>query len=219
MKDSLTPSKDVRTRRAILNLLKQNGPTDSKALAIKLGLTTMAVRQHLYALREERMVDYQEEARPLGRPAKIWKLTADANRIFPDAHAELNLNLIEAISETFGENGFKQLIQFRKKKQIESYQSKITALPSLKQRLHALAKARTEEGYMAEVESQRDHTFLLIENHCPICSAAQACTGLCSSELEVFRAVLGPEVQIERVEHILTGARRCAYRVGLAANR
>src|SRR4051812_5531884 len=30
---SPTPNKDVRTRRAILNLLKQNGPTDSQSLA------------------------------------------------------------------------------------------------------------------------------------------------------------------------------------------
>jgi predicted ArsR family transcriptional regulator len=29
----------------------------------------------------------------------------------------------------------------------------------------------------------------------------------------VFRDVLGPEVEVERVEHILAGARRCAYRI------
>jgi predicted ArsR family transcriptional regulator len=58
----------------------------------------------------------------------------------------------------------------------------------------------------------KDGSFLLIENHCPICAAATACTGLCARELEVFQRVLG-QVTIERTEHILAGARRCVYRV------
>jgi predicted ArsR family transcriptional regulator len=32
---------------------------------------------------------------------------------------------------------------------------------------------RTEEGYMAEFEAEPDGSFLLIENHCPICAAAK----------------------------------------------
>lgn len=55
--------------------------------------------------------------------------------------------------------------------------------------------------------------LLLVENHCPICTAARVCQGFCRSELEVFRDVLGPEVEVERVEHVLAGGRRCAYRI------
>lgn len=51
--------------------------------------------------------------------------------------------------------------------------------------------------------------FLFIENHCPICAAAQACMGFCRSRLELFRQVLGEGVRVEREEHILLGARRC----------
>ncbi len=36
---------------------------------------------------------------------------------------------------------------------------------------------------------------------------------LCRSELTIFRAVLGVDIIVERVDHILAGARRCAYRV------
>ena len=84
---------------------------------------------------------------------------------------------------------------------------------TLRQRVEALAAMRTDDGYMAEVQAQADGAFLLIEKHCPICAAAVACTGLCGKELEVFRAVLGPNVVIERTEHMVVGARRCAYRV------
>ncbi len=60
----------VRTRRAIVQLLKQEGRLDAETLAVRLGITAMAVRQHLYALQDEQLVTYQEESRPMGRPAK-----------------------------------------------------------------------------------------------------------------------------------------------------
>ncbi|HLM57183.1 MAG TPA: hypothetical protein VK422_13805 [Pyrinomonadaceae bacterium] len=50
-------------------------------------------------------------------------------------------------------------------------------------------------------------------SHCPICAAASACRGFCSTELDLFRSVLGDGVSVERVEHIVSGDRRCAYRV------
>ena len=40
--------------------------------------------------------------------------------------------------------------------------------------------------------------------------------GFCRSELELFRDVLGEGARVERVEHILADAQRCAYRVSAA---
>ncbi|MES2308149.1 MAG: metalloregulator ArsR/SmtB family transcription factor [Verrucomicrobiota bacterium] len=205
---------DARTRRAILNLLKERGPTDSKSLAFTLKLTPMAIRLHLYELSKEKMVDFSEEVRPMGRPAKLWNLTNQANRIFPDAHAELSVSLIEAMNQTFGSEGLDQLLEVRKKKQLENYKQRLESYPTWKEKLKGLAELRTREGYMAEVKAQ-DQDFLLIENHCPICSAAQACVGFCRVELDIFKKVLGDEVCVERIEHLLGGARRCVYRVKL----
>ncbi|MBE9213604.1 hypothetical protein IQ247_13160 [Plectonema cf. radiosum LEGE 06105] len=51
-----------------------------------------------------------------------------------------------------------------------------------------------------------------------ICIAARKCPQLCSSELQVFTGLLGSTLTIERVEHILNGDRRCAYRVCVNSN-
>jgi predicted ArsR family transcriptional regulator len=202
----------VRTRRAIVKLLKQEGSLDAEALASQLGITAMAVRQHLYALQDEQLVTYQEESRPMGRPAKLWQLTAAADRLFPDSYAELTLSLIDSVKEAFGEAGLDRLLDIRTRQQKEAYTHQMAEQTDLKQRLNILAAMRTEEGYMAKVQAQLDGTFLLVENHCPICAAAAACTGLCAQELEIFQAVLG-DAEIQRVEHIIAGARRCAYQV------
>jgi predicted ArsR family transcriptional regulator len=173
----------------------------------------MAVRQHLYALQDEHLVTYQEESRAMGRPAKLWQLTPAADRLFPDGYAELTLSLIDSVKEAFGEVGLDRLLDVKAGHQIAAYQALLSTQEELRQQLETLANLRTNEGYMAEIQPLDDGSFLLIENHCPICAAATACTGLCAKELEVFGCVLGPGVTVERTEHILAGARRCVYRV------
>jgi predicted ArsR family transcriptional regulator len=76
-----------KTRRAIVKLLKTEGPIDSAQLAERLGLTAMAVRQHLYALQSQNLVTAEERPVPVGRPAKYWSLTREADRLFPEAYA------------------------------------------------------------------------------------------------------------------------------------
>jgi len=203
----------VPSRQTILRLLKQQGPSDSEALGAQLGISAMAVRQHLYALHAQKLVSYQEEQRPIGRPAKMWSLTPAAESHFPDAHAGLTVNLLNAVEQTFGEQGVKRVVLQSTHQQIESYRSRIPAGASLQIRLKTLISLRNEEGYMAEVQRQSDGSFFLIENHCPICAAANVCPMLCDSELEVFRAILGEDGVIERTEHMLAGARRCVYRI------
>lgn len=212
-KQDTAKTKTYRTRRAVLDLLKQAGPQDAAVLAERIGVTPMAVRQHLYEMQAEGLVAHDSVRRPVGRPAKLWRLTEAAERFFPDGHAELTTALLQAMRQAFGADGLDRLLSVRTEQQVADYGAAIGSADSLPARLRRLAERRTSEGYMAEVEAEADGVWLFIENHCPICTAAEACSGLCASELEVFRRVLGPDVEIDRTDHILAGARRCAYRV------
>ena len=213
----LRKSEDRKTRRALVHLLKTEGPLTSAQLADRLALTAMAVRQHLYALHSEKFVTVEERRVPIGRPAKHWQLTAEADRFFPEAYAELSVSLIGALGEAFGVAGLKRVLETRLARQQAGYAERIKTSASLKEKLQQLARIRTEEGYMAEVKAGEKGSFLFIENHCPICAAAAQCQGFCTAELDLFRKVLGPDVGIEREEHIIAGARRCAYRVKRAS--
>jgi predicted ArsR family transcriptional regulator len=200
------------TRRRIVKLLKTEGAMDSASLAARLKVTAMAVRQHLYALQQEKLVSAEERRGPLGRPAKYWRLTKDAERLFPDAYAELNAALITSVQDAFGPDGMARLLDARVTRQRADYASRIASSAPLAKKVQQLAQIRSDEGYMAEVK--RDGKgFLFIENHCPICAAATVCQGFCATELDLFRSALGPGVSVERAEHILSGDRRCAYRI------
>ncbi|MGF1626739.1 MAG: helix-turn-helix transcriptional regulator [Alphaproteobacteria bacterium] len=207
-----------KTRRAILDRLKQEGPHSAGRLAEALALSPMAIRLHLYALRDQGLITAESEPRPVGRPAMLWRLTDAAAAFFPDGHADLATDLIGTMRAAFGEDGLERIVALRAGKQIASYRAALADAPDLAGRVAALAARRTAEGYMAHAEADGDG-WLLVENHCPICAAARACAGLCRSELAVFRAALGPEVSVERTDHILAGARRCAYRVTPCTSR
>jgi predicted ArsR family transcriptional regulator len=202
-----------RTRHAILKFLKTNGPADAGQIAQHVTLTAMAVRQHLYELQAQQLVVAEERPAPLGRPAKYWQLTRKADRLFPQAYAELSLSLIDAVDRAFGENGLQRVINARCQQQLALYREQIPASLPLKEKLKRLVRIRTTEGYMAELKPEKEGSFLLVENHCPICAAATACQRFCSTEQDLFRTVLGTNVSIDRVEHIVAGDRRCAYRI------
>jgi predicted ArsR family transcriptional regulator len=194
------------TRDRILHLLKTKGPQTSGELAKRLGVTAMAVRQHLGKLDGVR---YEDVARGVGRPRRVWELTSESAACFPDSHSELALGMLDAVRKAFGAEGLEKLIRERTKAQVKAYRARMPE--DLPGRIRALVRIRNEEGYLAEASRQRDGSWLFIENHCPICAAAETCQGLCAGELELFRRVLG--AKIERTEHILDGARRCVYRV------
>ena len=213
MPQASLPAVKRSTRRAIVKLLKTEGPMDSTRLARRLRLTPMAVRQHLYALQRETLVTSEERRVPIGRPAKYWRLTRRADALFPDAYAELNVALIEAVGNAFGPGGLQRVLESREATQRTDLARRIAPSAPLQERLLQLARVRTEEGYMAEVRPDGRGGFLLIENHCPICAAATVCQGFCTTELDLFRTVLGPDARVERTEHIVSGDRRCVYSV------
>jgi predicted ArsR family transcriptional regulator len=197
----------------ILYALKSRGPLGSGALATALGITEVGVRQHLGKLQGDGLVAFDDQAGEVGRPKRIWRLTEKGHGRFPDTHADLTVGLIDSIRSVFGDAGLDRLIAARQHAMLSSYRRELAAYGDLSERVAALARLRTAEGYMAEFEAQADGGFLLIENHCPICAAAKTCQGFCRSELELFQAAFGSDCSVTRQEHLLSDGRRCVYRI------
>ena len=210
----LTANMPASGRDRVPLLLKTKGAQTAARMAGRLGVTTMAVRQHLAALQQDGLVDYVDERRKVGRPARVWRLTPKANDRFPDRHAELAVGMLQAVRSTYGEEGLARLITASTQQQIEAYRVRMPAPGTpLKQRVAALAKIRRDEGYMAEWRQVRDGTIEFLQNHCAIDSAARFSGTLCGAELSLFRALLGDGVSVERFEYLHSGDRRCAYRI------
>jgi predicted ArsR family transcriptional regulator len=195
-----------------LVLLKMRGPQTAADLGKATGVTGEAVRQQLVRLAGEGLIVSKAEPRGVGRPAQVWGLTEAGNARFPDSHAELTAQLIRSIRTEAGEAVLDRLIDSRSADSKAAYAEALEGASDLGERVSRLALARSREGYMAESWAEGDR-YVLVENHCPICVAATACQGFCRAEQETFREVLGPDVSVERVEHITAGDRRCVYHI------
>ena len=201
-------------RERVLFLLKTKGPQSAARMSSELCVTTMAVRQHLAVLVAEKLVDFTIQRREVGRPARVWQLTPQANARFSDGHAELAVGMLQAIQGVFGDQGLDRLTQERTRQQADSYGARMPAPGApIEERVATLAKMRCEEGYMAEWRRGHNGAIELVENHCSIANAARICPQLCGSELSLFRTLLGDDVSVDRVQHILSGDRCCAYRI------
>lgn len=197
----------------ILFQLKTRGPQTIGDLGAHFSMTGEAARQHLAKLAEAGMVEPEDRRQGRGRPKRYWALTDAGHARFPDSHAQLTVDLLQSVRELFGEAGLDRLIEKRQQENLAVYKAETGKAGSLKEKLDALVGLRNREGYMAECSEREDGGYLLVENHCPVCAAAAECQGLCRAELALFQDVLGPDCVVERTDHILSGARRCAYRI------
>jgi len=198
--------------RQVLEIMKGSEPKTAEQLAAQLGMSAVGMRLHLNTLARKGLIRFEERKGKVGRPLRVWSLTDAAGVSFPDAHATLAVDLIGAVKELYGKKALRRLVATREKDMRARYGKGLAEAPTLARKVAALAKLRSEEGYMAEAR-KTPKGMLLVENHCPICAAATACQQFCRSELRIFREALGDDVTVERVDHILAGARRCAYLV------
>ncbi|CFQ63944.1 putative transcriptional regulator [Yersinia frederiksenii] len=197
----------------LLLLLKTRGPLQATDAGKILGTTGEAARQQFVKLAKEGLVIAVAQAKGVGRPIQLWQLTDSAYSRFPDAHGELTVQLLRMVRSKLGEAALNVLIDTREHETREQYCLAMEGAKSIDERVKRLVAIRSQEGYMAESHTQTDGSILLIENHCPICAAATTCQGFCRAELDVFRQVL--QAPVERTEHILSGSRRCVYRVSV----
>jgi predicted ArsR family transcriptional regulator len=203
----------------VLELLKTRGPIATAGVAAALGVTPQGARQRLETMREAGLVETGRAKGTIGRPGLSWSLTEAGHAQFPDGHDRLAVELIETVRTKLGAKALDRLIAARETEQHRRYQAALAPASDVPGKLQRLAQERTREGYMAEIREDGDGNLLLVEHHCPICAAATACQGFCRSELQLFRAVMGPGAKVERVQHLVSGEgleageRRCAYRI------
>ncbi len=188
-------------------------------MAETLGVSRQAVSAQLDHLEERGLVAANTGAPSgRGRPATQWSLTELATDLFPDRHSDLTIELIEAIRASVGDEGLAAVLAERDRSQLAEIQGRMGLRSEPAARAERLAEHRSAQGYMAEVVPDGED-LLLIEHHCPVCDAAASCQGLCAGELDLFREAMGPDLTVEREEHLLSGDERCIYRIRSATSK
>src|SRR5690348_9781321 len=119
----------------VLYTLKSRGPLGASTLAGALGITEVGVRQHLAKLHGQGLVAFDDQAGEVGRPKRMWRLSAKGHARFPDTHGDLTVSLIESVRSVFGEAGLDRLIEARREAMVATYRQALEPYRDLADRV------------------------------------------------------------------------------------
>ena len=91
------------TRRKIVLALKQHGGLTAAELAEMLSITSMGVRRHLTTLERDKLVVYELVQRGKGRPSYVYRLSPQAENLFPKNYAALANELLGYVADSEGQ--------------------------------------------------------------------------------------------------------------------
>ena len=178
------------SREHIIYELKRAGSATAKELADLLGISSTAIRQLLYALQAEGIVETREEKQPQGRPRHLYSLTAQGDELFPRAYDAMVMELLETVREMGGEEMMEAVMKKQLDKKEERYRDAMEGA-SLSERLQRLSELRKGDGFMSEIVQDDGKAPALLEHNCPVLRVAKAHPKMCAYEIELMERVLG----------------------------
>lgn len=193
--------------------LKSTGGLSAKEICGRLGLSANAVRHHLKALEASGLVEYEREHRAggVGAPMHVYRLTAEAETLFPRRYEDAVSRLLDHVVEKEGRAAAVEVLEARYRELAEELKP-VLAEASPTERWDAVTRALAAEGYMPEVHVTAPGTRLLVEHNCPIKHVAERFPEVCEAEARFLAEVLRAEVT--REAHIASGCGACEYQVG-----
>jgi DeoR family suf operon transcriptional repressor len=197
-------------QRRVLIALKKAQPLTVKELAAEFEITANAVRRHLKALESAGVVQYRAVVHGVGGPIFAYSLTDAGEALFPRAYASALSDALEIVRTEQGIEGVVRVFRKQWAALAETARPRMIGR-SLAERSTVLAELRTQQGYMAEAESQPCGDAMLREHNCAIRDVAARFPEVCAAEERFFAELLGADV--EREAHILDGCNACEYRV------
>jgi DeoR family suf operon transcriptional repressor len=198
------------TRDAILLTLKKRGEARAEELAADVGVTVSAMRQHLVGLAGAGLVAHRQVRSGPGRPKHFYALTASAEVRFPKTYDELTNELLDYVEDE-DPALLERVFERRRDRRIANATTRLAPHTDLRAKVEELARILDEDGYLAEVV-ETDDSLRIVEHNCAILGVAARYGQACVSEIEFIRTVL-PEADVQRVAHMMAGARQCAYEI------
>jgi predicted ArsR family transcriptional regulator len=166
---------------------------------------------HLRHLVAASLLAYEEEKRPLGRPARRYRLTPQADALFTKHYELLAVKMTEALSR-MGPTSLDEILARWVAELVGYFDARLPGEGAA--RLAALAEHQSRFGFMASIERGPDGPVLL-ERNCPIAVVASRFPRICDQEAALFASVLRRGVGLSTCQ--ARGDSVCSFRIARVA--
>jgi len=210
---------DLRTfglgdsQTALLDRIKRRGEATLAELEADTGLARETVRDHCKSLTARGLVERAgSRRRGPGRPQGVYRLAARGERLFPRREGALLRELAEFLVADGRMDLLERFFETRSEAKRASLEGRLSGLAGAR-RLRELARALSEEGFVAETETGDAPRLRLC--HCPLRDLVAVSHLPCRAEMDLVEELLG--VPLEREAFMPDGATSCTYRVASEA--
>ncbi|HEU5367970.1 MAG TPA: ArsR family transcriptional regulator [Ktedonobacterales bacterium] len=194
------------TTRGQLILLLRRASQTVEELAQALHLTDNAVRAHLATLERDGLVEQQGVRRGSGKPAFVYALTPEAERLFPKAYEPVLDQLLGVLEAQRPPEQIEELLRVTGRQL-----AKTRPLPvgDLRARLHAATETLNSLGGLAVLE-ETEEFFWIRGQRCPLAALVPDHPQMCQLAEALVGQLIGESVQ----EHCARGAEpHCCFAI------
>src|SRR5690606_15340292 len=145
-----------RRKQLLRHLLRNKSGATIDELALVLGVTRTAVRQHLAALMRDALVASGELRASGGRPKQLFVLTEAGKEAFPRHYSWFALLLVEAMAKEHGTAGLRTRLGRIASAVVEQLRQRMPSAGTRREKVEQLAGLMDELGYDARIAKDLD---------------------------------------------------------------
>lgn len=201
----------VRQKELLKLLLKKKGGMTADELAEQLAITRNAVRQHLAALENDRLVGKSATRPSGGRPQQLYVLTEKGHELFPRHYSWLAQLLLESMQEEAGSEAVGERLSAlgaRVAAQLGNQQPAQQSEPERK--VQELAAIMEQMGYDAHSAQEAGNIPVIEADNCVFHTLAMKNPEICKFDLALLSAFTGSTV--EHHECMAKGGNVCRFK-------
>lgn len=200
------------TDAAVIELLRVDSALEIGDLAEALGVTATAIRQRLDRLMRSGLVERKTVARPRGRPAHAYSLTAEGRRCGGDNFRDLAMVLWREVRRVREPSVRQGLLSRIGVAMADMYRPEVSG-ENAAERLRSLAAVMRRRDVSCDVEQAAASGLAVLTSYsCPYPDLAEQDRSICAAERLMLQDLVGSSVELSECR--LDGSSCCRFTAG-----
>ena len=199
-----------RRKQLMRHLLRHKTGCSIDELALAIGVTRTAVRQHLAALSQEGLVAPGGQRATGGRPQHLFVLTPQGREAFPRRYSWFAQLLIEAMAKEHGASGLRIRLGRIASAVVAQLRKRAPEKDSRQQKVAKVSKLMDELGYDARTGKDIAGAPTIEADNCVFHELAMNNPEMCQFDLSLLSGLTGSKVELD--ECMARGGHVCRFR-------
>jgi predicted ArsR family transcriptional regulator len=200
----------IRQKELLKLLLKNKAGMTADELSEQLAITRNAVRQHLAALENDRLVSKSTTRPSGGRPQQLYVLTEHGHELFPRHYSWFAQLLLESIKDEAGSDGVGERLSAMGSRVAAQLRNQHAGLQHPEEGVRKLSAIMEQIGYNARSTIDADHIPVIEADNCVFHNLAMQNPDICKFDLALLSSFT--DSRVEHQECMAKGGNLCRFK-------